>query len=117
MDKKLKEIENLANGIESNVYTSCVINIFPQDADNLRWAVETIPKQQTLIESQARVLEGFISDIEDLRLRLIEVRDNVKTANDTVSLEERDEALYEANDSLNYIIDFLLEDFEKELNQ
>jgi hypothetical protein len=112
MDKKLQELSNLANGIEGNVYTSCVINIFPQDADNLRWAIETIRKQQRWIESQGRVLDGFISDVEDIKDRLNEVRENVRTAKDTASLEEHDEALYNANDSLNYIIDVALSEIE-----
>lgn len=42
MDKRLDDLMHLAKGIESNVYTSCVINICPQDADNILWAIERI---------------------------------------------------------------------------
>ena len=40
--ERLKEIKSLAKGIESNVYTSCLVNIFPHDFDNLYWAIRTI---------------------------------------------------------------------------
>lgn len=72
---------------------------------------------KSLVESQAGVLECFIGDIEDLKAKLDNVRDYVKVANETVRLDDRDEALYEAIDTLNYVIDHALEDFEKNLKQ
>lgn len=87
-----------------------------KDTD-LAWMFQTILTQKALIESQSRVLEGFVIDMEDIKVRLIEVRDNVRTANETIALEEHDEALYEANDSLNYIIDFALNEIDEGLKQ
>lgn len=72
---------------------------------------------KSLVESQTRVLEGFIGDIEDLKAKLDNVRDYVKVANETVCLDDHDEALYEAIDTLNYVIDHALEDFENNLKQ
>lgn len=87
-----------------------------RDTD-LAWLFQMILSQKALIESQSRILEGFISDVEDLKARLINVRDNVQTANTAVILEDRDEALYEANDSLNYLIDFMLDEIEEGFKQ
>jgi len=117
MDKRLQELDNLAKGIESNVYTSCLINIFPQDFDNVYWAIRTIKNQQELIESQARLLEGFTSDMEDIKSRLDGVREDIKTARDTVILEDHNECIYNAIDSLNYIIDFALSEIEQGLKR
>lgn len=82
-----------------------------RDTD-LDWLFQTILSQKAIIDSQARILEGFISDTEDIKVRLNEVRDNVRTAKETVNLEEHNEALYEANNSLNYIIDFALSEID-----
>lgn len=57
-------------------------------------------------ESYSRVVEGFIADIEDLKARLIEIRNDV-----------HNESLNKANDSLNHIIDFILADFDKGMKQ
>lgn len=74
MDKRLHELEYLAKGIESNVYTSCVINIFPQDFDNLYWAIKTIKDQQELIEAYGRVAEGMTEDYQKLNEKFNGIR-------------------------------------------
>jgi len=71
MDDKLKDLESLAKGMESNVYTSCVINIFPQDIENIRWAIETIKSHQKEVDKlhTRRIKELFeLSEMDEEKL-------------------------------------------------
>lgn len=78
---------------------------------------ELVQNQQKVINSQGRVLEGFITDTEDIKARLIEVRSNIITARETNSLEEHDESLETANNSLNYIINLALGEIDEGYKQ
>lgn len=105
---KIKDLQQKNEFLEKAHKTNIKI------AENMK---EERNQYKSLVESQARVLEGFIGDIEDLKAKLDNVRDYVKVANETVRLDDHDEALYEAIDTLNYVIDHALEDFEKNLKQ
>lgn len=105
---KIKDLQQKNEFLEKAHKTNIKI------AENMK---EERNQYKSLVESQARVLEGFIGDIEDLKAKLDNVRDYVKVANETVCLNDHDEALFEAIDILNYVIDHALEDFEKNLKQ
>lgn len=105
---KIKDLQQKNEFLEKAHKTNIKI------AENMK---EERNQYKSLVESQARVLEGFIGDIEDLKAKLDNVRDYVKVANETVCLDDHDEALYEAIDTLNYVIDHALEDFENNLKQ
>lgn len=105
---KIKDLQQKNEFLEKAHKTNIKI------AENMK---EERNQYKSLVESQTRVLEGFIGDIEDLKAKLDNVRDYVKVANETVCLDDHDEALYEAIDTLNYVIDHALEDFENNLKQ
>jgi len=89
-----------------------VLNIMGYN--ELRYVVDRAKLFEVAIKSQSRIIEDFISDMEDIKERLIEVRGNVQTAKETTCLEDHEDALYNANNSLNYIIDFALNEIDKD---
>lgn len=104
--------------IESETKTLLTVDIKTSDLPEVKEFIEKandkISKQQKLIESFARIVDGMIEDVEDVRDRLIEVLACVETANTTTRLEEHDEALRKTIKSLGYLINFL-SDIDKEV--
>lgn len=86
-DKRLQGLENLANGIESNVYTSCVINIYPEDVDNVRWATKTIEELTKFKTDAERLFQrqklgfGEKCDIKEVLMKVIKNKDEMSACN------------------------------------
>jgi hypothetical protein len=81
-------------------------NVEVRDTD-FNWLIYGLEGKDKIIQSYARTIDGMMSDVADIKERLISVLDDLELANTTVRLEEHDESLKDAIKSVAYIIDFL----------